>query len=150
MSMRLIVLSVVTLACGVIVVGAGVLNSGAVRNAGCPHDLSELEGRWVLDHVRGELEAPPPKEIWFSVGSTPSLVRIADGIRSAEVAIEWPGRLVFAAGQQFDPLLPRGATVAEVMTHFCPPVPAWDHLIFYPDGHTNAGPKSRVIVYERE
>ena len=148
MSARLIVLCVITLVCGVWVLAWGFLNSGTVRNAGLPHGLPEIEGRWVLDHVRGELEAEPPESIWFSAGTIPSHVRLSDGTRSAEFAVEMPGRLIFGEGHRFEPLLPSGATEVHAMTHFCPPMPAWDHLCFYPDGR--GGPGQRAIVYERE
>jgi hypothetical protein len=37
------------------------------------------------------------------------------------------------------------------MTHFCPPLPAWDHFTFFPDGPPMGhDPNRRSITYERE
>lgn len=128
----------------------GVLAVGMVfeRNAGWPHDLSDLQGRWVLDHVRGEVDEPVPETLWFSGGSTKESVCVSDGRRTAEFVLPGSGRMVFPAGHQFEPLLPAGASSVHTMTHLCPPVPAWDHLAFFLDG--SPSPMGRVVVYERE
>ena len=129
----------------------GVLNSGAVRSAGIPHGLADLQGSWVLDRTRGELDSEPPEFIVFSAGSAADLVRLSDGTRTAEFSVGGVGRLEFGAGQTFEPLLPAGVSVVHVMTHLCPPLPAWDHLIFYPDGSPVAGDTDcRMFTYERE
>ena len=60
--------------------------------------------------------------------------------------LPWP--LVVAG---LEPLLPSGTSEAYVMTHLCPPLPAWDHLTFFPDGMpVGHDPTQRMINYERE
>lgn len=139
------------LACCCTGLGALVLDSGAVRSAGWPHGLGDLEGRWVLDRVRGDFATAPPATLVFSEGSSPDLVRVSADQGEAEFEVHGPGRLVFAEGQSLEPLLAAGATEAHVMTHLCPPLPAWDHLKFFPDGPPD-GPDAtrRSVTYERE
>ena len=146
----LVAAGLVALLAGLAVLVGGFLNSGFVRNAGWPHE-PELLGVWVLDRVRGDFDPQPPELIEFAPGSGPGLVRISDGVRVAEFSIEGLGRLEFGAGQHFEPLLPAGRSEVHVMTHLCPPVPAWDHLTFFPDGAPIGGdPTRRMINYERE
>lgn len=146
-----VLLSVLALVASGLLLGAGVLNGGAVRSAGWPHDLADLEGKWVLDRVCGTFEVAPPEELVFSAGSSAGLVQVCDGQRTTEFAVQGGGRLVFAAAQHLEPLLPAGASEVYTMTHLCPPLPAWDHLTFFPDGQP-IGPDSnrRLINYERE
>lgn len=147
----LVVAGLAALLAGLAVLVGGILNSGTVRIAGVPHELADLRGVWVLDRVRGEFDPAPPELIEFAPGSGPGLVRISDGTRVAEFSIGGLGRLEFGAGQHLEPLLPAGRSEISVMTHLCPPLPAWDHLTFFPDG-TPAGrdPRRRMINYERE
>ena len=147
----LVVAGLAALLAGLAVFAWAYLNSGRVRNAGIPHDLADLRGAWVLDRMRGEFDPQPPELIEFAPGSGPGLVRISDGVRVAEFSIEGLGRLDFGIGQRFEPLLPAGRSEVHVMTHLCPPVPAWDHLTFFPDGPpAGRDPTRRMINYERE
>ena len=128
----------------------GFLNSGAIRSAGWAHSISDLEGMWVLDHVRGSLESAPPEYIYFAQGPLPETIQVSDGTRQANFSIhafQW----VFAADADFSPLLPHGSTTVNTGTHFCPPVPQWDHLKFYPTGPALTREDAyRVVTYERE
>jgi len=129
----------------------GFLNGGFVRDASFPYSLQEIEGDWVLDAVQGEFEPAPPELLHFSEGTEPGLVKVTDGQRVAEFPMKGQGRWVFAAGASFSPLLPAGSADAYTMTHFCPPLPAWDHLVFFPDGMPmGSDPNRRAINYERE
>src|SRR5262245_51485920 len=125
------ILALLALVSGLLVIAAGVLNSGAVRNAGVPSGLAELEGHWVLDHVRGTFDIAPPDELVFSAGAIPGRVRISDGQRTGEFEIFGAGLLVFDAAPQLEPLVGAGSKTVYTMTHLCPPLPACDHLIFY-------------------
>jgi hypothetical protein len=101
--------------------------------------------------VQGTFEIAPPETLVFTVGSAAGLVRVSDGQRTTEFTIQGLGRLEFPAGQRFEPLLPAGASEAYTMTHLCPPLPAWDHLNFYPDGAPIGQDSSRrLISYERD
>ena len=145
------VLAVVALVAGSLLLGAIVLDSGAVRSAGWPHDLSDLEGRWVLDGLRGTFEVAPPEVLIFRAGAGPDAVQVSDGQRTTEFVVQGPGRFVFAGGQHFEPLLPAGTSEVYTMTHLCPPLPAWDHLTFFPDGQPlGPDPDRWFIRYERE
>lgn len=146
----LVPLALLALVSGLCVVAWGVLNSGAVRDAGCPRDLAELEGHWVLDHVRGSFDLAPPEELEFSAGSIPGRIRITDGQRVGEFEIQGAGLLVFDAAPHLEPLMAAASTTVYTMTHRCPPLPAWDHLIFYPDGPAVGRVSQRSITYERE
>jgi hypothetical protein len=127
------------------------LNSGFVRDAGLANSLDDLEGDWVLDSVRGSVEPDPPERIRFSKGAAADLIQIDDGERVAEFQIQGAGRWAFADGVDFSPLVPPGARDAYTMTHFCPPVPQWDHLTFFPTGlPVGRDPERRFINYERE
>ena len=129
----------------------GFLNSGFIRDASFPYTLDDIEGDWVLDVVQGDFEVAPPEQLHFSQGAGAGLDEISDGQRVAEFRMEGLGRWVFAAGASFNPLLPAGTAEAYTMTHFCPPLPAWDHLIFFPDGMPMGNdPNRRAINYERE
>jgi hypothetical protein len=143
--------AVVALVAASVLLGACFLNSGEIRSAGWPHDLADLEGTWVLDEVRGTFDVAPPETISFEAGTGPEVVQVSDGRRTAEFVVQGAGRLVFAVGQHFEPLLPAGATEAYTMTHSCPALPAWDQLIFFPDGAPNGrDPSRRIMVYERD
>ena len=129
----------------------GVLNSGRVRKSVVPHALADLQGEWVLDNRRGEFALEPPETIRIEASSGPELLRITDGERTAEFEIAAAGFLAFPEGSRFDPLLREDVTRVQVMTHLCPPLPAWDHLTFYPDGMPEGGDSTRrSITYERE
>jgi hypothetical protein len=151
MKRSVLILGLLALVSGLLVIGAGVLNSGAVRNAGVPRDLAELEGRWVLDHLRGSFDVAPPGELVFSAGTIPGRVRISDGGRAGEFEIQGAGLLVFDSAPHLEPLMPDGSKSVYTMTHLCPPLPAWDHLMFFPDGQPiGHDPNRRSITYERE
>ena len=151
MKSAIVVLALLALLSGLLVVAWGVLNSGAVRNAGMPHDLSELEGHWVLDHVRGSFDVAPPDELDFSAGSVPGRVRLTDGKRAGEFEIQGLGLLVFDAPPHLEPLVTAEFRTVSTMTHFCAPLPAWDHFTFFPDGPPMGhDPNRRSITYERE
>lgn len=133
------------------ILGGVVLDSGAVRDAGWPNGLADLEGRWVLDHVSGEFDAKPPSGLAFSAGSGAGHVRITADGREAEFVVRGLGQLVFAGGPQLEPLIASGAAEVYAMTHLCPPLPAWDHLTFFPDGPPMGwDPLRRSITYERD
>jgi len=143
---------IVAIACGLAwLFIAGFLKSGFVRSASFPYSLDELEGDWVLNAVQGKFEPAPPELLHFSQGSAAGQVKVTDGQRVAEFRMEGLGRWVFAAGASFSPLLPAGTAEAHTMTHFCPPLAAWDHLIFFPDGRPMGNdPNRRSVNYERE
>jgi hypothetical protein len=129
---------------------AGVLDSGFVRSAGWPTRPSDLEGDWVLDRVRGEFPLAPPRRLLFTVGDAPDLVRVSDGSRSIEFQLTGGGLLRYDPHTPFEPLLPSGRAEVRTMTHLCPPLPAWDHLSFHPDGVASGSATQRSIRYERE
>ena len=146
----LVVAGIAALLAGLAVLVGGFLNSGLVRHAGWPHE-PELLGVWVLDRTRGDFDPAPPELIEFVPGSGSGLVRISDGVRVAEFSLPGGPRLEYGAGPDFEPLLPAGRSEVNVMTHLCPPLPAWDHLTFFPDGTPTGGdPTQRMINYERE
>ncbi|HEX5012005.1 MAG TPA: hypothetical protein VFY71_16590 [Planctomycetota bacterium] len=140
-------MALAALVAGSLVVAASLLDS----NAGWPRGLADLEGHWALDEVRGTFEVPPPDSLTFGPGPAPNLVRISDGTRGADFVVQGGGRFVFDGSQHFEPLLPAGSTEVFTMTHLRPALPAWDHLIFFPDGMP-IGPDAnrRSIRYERE
>ena len=129
----------------------GYLNSGIVRSAGSAHGIGPLRGEWVLDHVRGEFDVAPPERLWFSDGVDVDRILVSDGQRQAEFTMRGLGEWIFSEGSEFAPLLTPGSAVTHTMTHFCPPLPAWDHLNFFPDAiPMGRNPERRVITYERE
>jgi hypothetical protein len=129
---------------------AGALDSGFVRSAGWPTRPSDLEGAWVLDRVRGQFPHTPPQRLLFTVGDAPDLVRVSDGSRSVQFQLMGGGLLRYDPRTPFEPLLPSGRTEVRTMTHLCPPLPAWDHLIFHPDGVASDSATPRSIRYERD
>jgi len=71
--------------------------------------------------------------------------------RSIAFEIQGMGLLVFDTVQHLEPLIREGSTSVYTMTHLCPPLPAWDHFTFFPDGPPiGRDPNRRLITYERE
>ncbi len=130
--------------------GALILDSGWVRSAGCPSDTSGLAGRWILQRCRGDFPVAPPREIVFEPASAGRRGRMRCGDASRDFELGGLGLLSFAGGG-VPPLTGEGQSEVYTMTHLCPPLPEWDHLVFFPDGAPMGQNTSRrLVVYERE
>ncbi len=138
-------------AAGALGLGAVGLAYGDVWHAGWPMSVEVLEGRWVLDEMRGDFAREPPQWLEFTTAPDEHLGDMHVEGRSHRFELHAVGQLVFDQGTALEPLVSTGEQSVFTGTHLCAPFREWDQLAFYPDGMPlGENPDRRMIRYERE